>query len=140
MKKLLYVSLVMLFLGTSYAVAGDPQVQNLKVQKQVLKLNTKLTNLRMAYQKALAVHQELRKKASDINAEANSGAVSSYTIMDASASAKAAKERAKVLDKVENANKKVVKSQKKLDKLLKNIEKVQRRLDDLNKRVVFITQ
>ena len=140
MKKLLYVSLVMLFLGTSYAVAGDPQVQNLKVQKQVLKLNTKLTNLRMAYQKALAVHQELRKKASDINAEANSGAVSSYTTMDASASAKAAKERAKVLDKVENANKKVVKSQKKLDKLLKNIEKVQRRLDDLNKRVVFITQ
>ena len=140
MKKLLYVSLVMLFLGTSYAVAGDPQVQNLKAQKQVLKLNTKLTNLRMAYEKALAVHQELRKKASDINAEANSGAVSSYTTMNASASAKAAKERAKVLDKVENANKKVVKSQKKLDKLLKNIEKVQRRLDDLNKRVVFITQ
>ena len=140
MKKLLYVSLVMLFLGTSFAVADGPQVQNLKVQKQVLKLNTKLTNLRMAYQKALAVHQELRKKASDINAEANSGAVSSYTTMDASASAKAAKERAKVLDKVENANKKVVKSQKKLDKLLKNIEKVQRRLDDLNKRVVFITQ
>lgn len=112
MKKLLYVSLVMLFLGTSYAVAGDPQVQNLKAQKQVLKLNTKLTNLRMAYEKALAVHQELCKKASDINAEASSEAVSSYTIMDASASAKAAKERAKVLDKVENANKKVVKSQK----------------------------
>lgn len=140
MKKLLYVSLVMLFLGTSFAVADGPQVQNLKVQKQVLKLNTKLTNLRMAYEKALAVHQELCKKASDINAEASSEAVSSYTIMDASASAKAAKERAKVLDKVENANKKVVKSQKKLDKLQKNIEKVQRRLDDLNKRVVFITQ
>ena len=140
MKKMLCASLMLLFLGINSVVAGSPDVENLKLQKEVLKLNTQLTNLRLEYDKALTVHQELCKKASDINAGANSEAVSSYTIMDASASAKAAKERAKVLDKVENANKKVVKSQKKLDKLQKNIEKVQRRLDDLNKRVVFITQ
>lgn len=140
MKKLLYVSLVMLFLGTSYAVAGDPQVQNLKAQKRVLKLNTELTNLRMAYEKALAASSGLQTKAAEANADANSTIVTSYSTADASGTAQTAKDQAKTLDKVEKANDKLAKNQKELDRLKKKIEKVQSQLDKLNKKIEFVNQ
>ena len=118
---------------------SNPEVKRLKVQQEVLKLNTELNKLRIDYEKTVSETSSLREKAMEANANANAS-VPTFSTSDAAATAKEAKERAKALKKVNAANKKLAKNQKQIESLQKKMQKVQNRLDALNKKIEFVTQ
>ena len=133
MKRFILASIMMLSLGVT-VYADNQEIRDLKTQQKALKLQTQLTNTQLQYEKAIASLAELRKKAADVNAEANASVVTGLSTRDAEATAKAAKARAKTLKEVTKMNK----EQKKVEKLEKKMEKIQDKISKLNQKVEFV--
>ena len=134
MKRFILASIMMLSLGVT-VYADNQEIRDLKTQQKALKLQTQLANTQLQYEKAIASLAELRKKAADVNAEANASVVTGLSTRDAEATAKAAKARAKTLKEV---TKKLAKEQKKVEKLEKKMEKIQDKISKLNQKVEFV--
>ena len=137
MKRFILASIMMLSLGVT-VYADNQEIRDLKTQQKALKLQTQLTNTQLQYEKAIASLAELRKKAADVNAEANASVVTGLSTRDAAATAKAAKARAKTLKEVTKMNKKLAKEQKKVEKREKKMEKIQDKISKLNQKVEFV--
>ena len=117
-------AILMVSCGTQNA-----KVSELEAQKELLELNTKLTKLKIDYEKEKATTDDLRNKAAAVNAQANT-ATTDFHSSDAKATATDAKQTMKVLKDTE----------KKLHKLEKEIAKVQGRLDKLNQQIEFVNK
>ena len=127
-------AILMVSCGTQNA-----KVSELEAQKEVLELNTKLTKLKIDYEKEKATTDDLRNKAAAVNAQANT-VTTDFSSSDAKATAKDAKQTMKVLKDTEKINKDLASSEKKLHKLEKEIAKVQGRLDKLNQQIEFVNK
>ena len=117
----------------------NAKVSELEAQKELLELNTKLTKLKIDYEKEKATTDDLRNKAAAVNAQANT-ATTDFHSSDAKATATDAKQTMKVLKDTEKINKDLASSEKKLHKLEKEIAKVQSRLDKLNQQIEFVNK
>ena len=137
MKKIILASIMMLSIGIT-GCASSQEFSELKTQQKALKLQTQLTNTQLQYEKAIASLAELRKKAADVNAEANASVVTGLSTRDAEATAKAAKARAKTLKDVTKLNKTLAQEQTKVEKLEKKMEKIQDKISKLNQKVEFV--
>ena len=138
MKKSLLTSALAAVLVVSCGTQ-NARVSELEAQKEVLELNTKLTKLKIDYEKEKAVTDDLRNKAAAVNAQANT-ATTDFSSSDAKATAKDAKQTMKVLKETEKINRDLASSEKKLHKLEKEIAKVQGRLDKLNQQIEFVNK
>ena len=127
-------AILMVSCGTQNA-----KVSELEAQKEVLELNTKLTKLKIDYEKEKATTDDLRNKAAAVNAQANT-TTTDFNSSDAKATAKDAKQTMKVLKETEKINRDLASSEKKLHKLEKEIAKVQGRLDKLNQQIEFVNK
>jgi slyB protein len=128
---------MMLSLGIT-ANASNQEIRDLKAQQKALKLQTQLTNTQLEYEKAVVNLAEVKRKASAVNAEANNSVVTGLSTRNPEASAKAAKDRVKILKEANKMNKKVAKEEKKVEKLQKKIEKLQGEIDKLRQKVEFV--
>lgn len=137
MKKIILASIMMLSFGIT-ANASNQEIRDLKVQQKALKLQTQLTNTQLEYEKAVVNLAEVKRKASAVNAEANNSVVTGLSTRNPEASAKAAKDRVKILKEANKMNKKVAKEEKKVEKLQKKIEKLQGEIDKLRQKVEFV--
>ena len=137
MKKIILASIMMLSIGIT-ANASNQEIRDLKAQQKALKLQTQLTNTQLEYEKAVVHLAEVKSKASAVNAEANNSVVTGLSTRNPEASAKAAKDRVKILKEVNKMNKKVAKQEKKVEKLQKKIEKLQGEIDKLRQKVEFV--
>ena len=137
MKKIILASIMMLSLGIT-ANASNQEIRDLKAQQKALKLQTQLTNTQLKYEKAVVNLAEVKRKASAVNAEANNSVVTGLSTRNPEASAKAAKDRVKILKEANKMNKKVAKEEKKVEKLQKKIEKLQGEIDKLRQKVEFV--
>ena len=137
MKKIILASIMMLSLGIT-ANASNQEIRDLKAQQKALKLQTQLTNTQLEYEKAVVHLAEVKSKASAVNAEANNSVVTGLSTRNPEASAKAAKDRVKILKEANKMNKKVAKEEKKVEKLQKKIEKLQGEIDKLRQKVEFV--
>ena len=137
MKKIILASIMMLSFGIT-AIASNQEIRDLKAQQKALKLQTQLTNTQLKYEKAVVNLAEVKRKASAVNAEANNSVVTGLSTRNPEASAKAAKDRVKILKEANKMNKKVAKEEKKVEKLQKKIEKLQGEIDNLRQKVEFV--
>ena len=137
MKKIILASIMMLSFGIT-ANASNQEIRDLKAQQKALKLQTQLTNTQLKYEKAVVNLAEVKRKASAVNAEANNSVVTGLSTRNPEASAKAAKDRVKILKEANKMNKKVAKEEKKVEKLQKKIEKLQGEIDNLRQKVEFV--
>ena len=137
MKKIILASIMMLSFGIT-GCASSQEFSELKAQQKALKLQTQLTNTQLEYEKAVVNLAEVKRKASAVNAEANNSVVTGLSTRNPEASAKAAKDRVKILKEVNKMNKKVAKEEKKVEKLQKKIEKLQGEIDKLRQKVEFV--
>ena len=137
MKKIILASIMMLSFGIT-ANASNQEIRDLKAQQKALKLQTQLTNTHLEYEKAVVNLAEVKRKASAVNAEANNSVVTGLSTRNPEASAKAAKDRVKILKEANKMNKKVAKEEKKVEKLQKKIEKLQGEIDKLRQKVEFV--
>ncbi|WP_281642976.1 SlyB protein [Hoylesella loescheii] len=137
MKKIILASIMMLSFGIT-ANASNQEIRDLKAQQKALKLQTQLTNTQLKYEKAVVNLAEVKRKASAVNAEANNSVVTGLSTRNPEASAKAAKDRVKILKEANKMNKKVAKEEKKVEKLQKKIEKLQGEIDKLRQKVEFV--
>ncbi len=137
MKKIILASIMMLSIGIT-ANASNQEIRDLKAQQKALKLQTQLTNTQLEYEKAVVHLAEVKSKASAVNAEANNSVVTGLSTRNPEASAKAAKDRVKILKEANKMNKKVAKEEKKVEKLQKKIEKLQGEIDKLRQKVEFV--
>ena len=137
MKKIILASIMMLSFGIT-ANASNQEIRDLKAQLKALKLQTQLTNTQLEYEKAVVNLAEVKRKASAVNAEANNSVVTGLSTRNPEASAKAAKDRVKILKEANKMNKKVAKEEKKVEKLQKKIEKLQGEIDKLRQKVEFV--
>ena len=137
MKKIILAIVMMLSFGIT-VYAGNQEVQDLKSQQKALKLQTKLTNTQLEYEKAVVHLAEVKRKASAVNAEANNSVVTGLSSRNPEASAKAAKDRVKILKEANKMNKKVAKEEKKVENIQKKIEKLQGEIDKLSQKVEFV--
>ena len=137
MKRFILASIMMLSLGVT-VYADNQEIRDLKTQQKALKLQTRLTNTQLRYEKATASLADLRKKAADINAEANASVVTGFSTRDAATTAKAARARAKTLREVTKMNKRLAKEQRKVERLEKRMNKLQEQISKLNKEVKFV--
>jgi len=137
MKKIILAIVMMLSFGIT-VYAGNQEVQDLKSQQKALKLQTKLTNTQLEYEKAVVHLAEVKRKASAVNAEANNSVVTGLNTRNPEASAKAAKDRVKILKEANKMNKKVAKEEKKVENIQKKIEKLQGEIDKLSQKVEFV--
>ena len=137
MKKIILASIMMLSIGIT-ANANNQEIRDLKAQQKALKLQTQLTNTQLEYEKAVVNLAEVKRKASAVNAEANNSVVTGLSTRNPEASAKAAKDRVKILKEVNKMNKKVAKEEKKVEKLQKKMEKLQGEIDKLRQKVEFV--
>ncbi len=137
MKKIILASIMMLSFGIT-ANASNQEIRDLKAQQKALKLQTQLTNTQLEYEKAVVHLAEVKSKASAVNAEANNSVVTGLSTRNPEASAKAAKDRVKILKEANKMNKKVAKEEKKVEKLQKKIEKLQGEIDKLRQKVEFV--
>lgn len=137
MKKIILASIMMLSIGIT-GCASSQEFSELKAQQKALKLQTQLTNTQLEYEKAVVHLAEVKSKASAVNAEANNSVVTGLSTRNPEASAKAAKDRLKILKEVNKMNKKVAKEEKKVEKLQKKIEKLQGEIDKLRQKVEFV--
>ena len=137
MKKIILASIMMLSFGIT-ANASNQEIRDLKAQQKALKLQTQLTNTQLEYEKAVVNLAEVKRKASAVNAEANNTVVTGLSTRNPEASAKAAKDRVKILKEANKMNKKVAKEEKKVEKLQKKIEKLQGEIDKLRQKVEFV--
>ena len=136
MKKV--ILLLVMVMSTIFSFAQDEtRIKNLKEQKEILSLTTKLNKLQLDYEKEKVNNVELSKKAADINAEANI-ATTEFNTTNASSTVKDAKTTIKRLKEAKSINKKLAKSQKTLTKMEKKIAKLQAKIDDCNKRIKFV--
>ena len=117
MKRFILASLLMLTFGVTVFAGDNRQINDLKNQQKALKLQTQLTNTQLQYEKELASLESLRKRAVEINIEANSSVVTGLSTKDAAATAKAANDRVKMLKEVAKINKKLAKGEKKIEGL-----------------------
>ena len=138
MKKVILVLVMAMSAILGYA-QDETRIKNLKEQKEILSLTTKLNKLQLNYEKEKADHNEISKKAAELNAEANM-ATTDFNTSDASSTVKDAKKTVKKLKEVQSINKKLAKSQKKLNDMEKKIVKLKARLDDLDKKIKFVEQ
>ena len=97
-----------------------------------------LTNTQLEYEKAVVHLAEVKRKASTVNAEANNSVVTGLSTRNPEASAKAAKDRVKILKEANKMNKKVAKEEKKVENIQKKIEKLQGEIDKLRQKVEFV--
>lgn len=137
MKKIILASIMMLSIGIT-GCASSQEFSELKAQQKALKLQTQLTNTQLKYEKAVVNLAEVKRKASAVNAEANNSVVTGLSTRNPEASAKAAKDRVKILKEANKMNKKVAKEEKKVEKLQKKIEKLQGEIDKLRQKVEFV--
>jgi len=137
MKKIILASIMMLSIGIT-ANASNQEIRDLKAQQKALKLQTQLTNTQLEYEKAVVHLAEVKSKASAVNAEANNSVVTGLSTRNPEASAKAAKDRVKILKEANKMNKKVAKEEKKVEKLQKKMEKLQGEIDKLRQKVEFV--
>lgn len=137
MKKIILASIMMLSIGIT-GCASSQEFSELKTQQKALKLQTQLTNTQLKYEKAVVNLAEVKRKASAVNAEANNSVVTGLSTRNPEASAKAAKDRVKILKEANKMNKKVAKEEKKVEKLQKKIEKLQGEIDKLRQKVEFV--
>ena len=137
MKKIILASIMMLSFGIT-ANASNQEIRDLKAQQKALKLQTQLTNTQLKYEKAVVNLAEVKRKASAVNAEANNSVVTGLSTRNPEASAKAAKDRVKILKEANKMNKKVAKEEKKVEKLQKKIEKLQGEIDNRRQKVEFV--
>ena len=137
MKKVLLICMLAFSTAISFGQNKAFDVENLKTQKKVLALNTKLNNLKLEYQKEKENFGELNEKAATVNATANV-ATTDFTSSDAATTVKDAKETVKTLKEAQKINKKLLTSQKKLNHLEKKMNKIQARLNEFNKKVKFV--
>ena len=137
MKKIILASIMMLSFGIT-ANASNQEIRDLKAQQKALKLQTQLTNTQLKYEKAVVNLAEVKRKASAVNAEANNSVVTGLSTRNPEASAKAAKDRVKILKEANKMNKKVAKEEKKVEKLQKKREKLQGEIDKLRQKVEFV--
>ena len=137
MKKIILASIMMLSFGIT-ANASNQEIRDVKAQQKALKLQTQLTNTQLKYEKAVVNLAEVKRKASAVNAEANNSVVTGLSTRNPEASAKAAKDRVKILKEANKMNKKVAKEEKKVEKLQKKIEKLQGEIDKLRQKVEFV--
>ena len=137
MKKIILASIMMLSFGIT-GCASSQAFSELKAQQKALKLQTQLTNTQLEYEKAVVNLAEVKRKASAVNAEANNSVVTGLSTRNPEASAKAAKDRVKILKEANKMNKKVAKEEKKVEKLQKKMEKLQGEIDKLRQKVEFV--
>ena len=137
MKKIILASIMMLSIGIT-GCASSQEFSELKAQQKALKLQTQLTNTQLEYEKAVVNLAEVKRKASAVNAEANNSVVTGLSTRNPEASAKAAKDRVKILKEANKMNKKVAKEEKKVEKLQKKMEKLQGEIDKLRQKVEFV--
>ena len=137
MKKIILASIMMLSFGIT-ANASNQEIRDLKAQQKALKLQTQLTNTQLEYEKAVVNLADVKRKASAVNAEANNSVVTGLSTRNPEASAKAAKDRVKILKEANKMNKKVAKEEKKVEKLQKKMEKLQGEIDKLRQKVEFV--
>lgn len=137
MKKIILASIMMLSFGIT-ANASNQEIRDLKAQQKALKLQTQLTNTQLEYEKAVVNLAEVKRKASAVNVEANNSVVTGLSTRNPEASAKAAKDRVKILKEANKMNKKVAKEEKKVEKLQKKMEKLQGEIDKLRQKVEFV--
>ena len=136
MKKV--ILLLVMVMSTIFSFAQDEtRIKNLKEQKEILSLTTKLNKLQLDYEKEKVNNVELSKKAADINVEANI-ATTEFSTTNASSTVKDAKTTIKRLKEAKSINKKLAKSQKTLSKMERKIAKLQAKIDDSNKRIKFV--
>ena len=138
MKKSLLASALAAVLVVSCGTQ-NAKVSELEAQKELLELNTKLTKLKIDYEKEKSTTDDLRNKAAAVNAQADT-VTTDFSSSDAKATVKAAKQTMKVLKDTEKINKDLASSEKKLHKLEKEIAKVQGRLDQLNQQIEFVNK
>ena len=138
MKKTLLTSVLAAVLVVSCGTQ-NAKVSELEAQKELLELNTKLTKLKIDYEKEKATTDDLRNKAAAVNAQADT-VTTDFSSSDAKATVKDAKQTMKVLKDTEKINKDLASSEKKLHKLEKEIAKVQGRLDQLNQQIEFVNK
>ena len=136
MKKSLLTSALAAVLVVSCGTK-NARVSELEAQKEALELKTKLTKLKIDYEKEKASTDDLIYIAAAVNAQAIT-ATTDFSSSDAKATAKDAKQTMKVLKDTEKINRDLASSEKKLHKLEKEIAKVQGRLDQLNQQVKIV--
>lgn len=139
MKKLFLAAMLLFSLSAVCTAGNDPEMERLKAQQEVLKLNGQLTKLKIAYEKATSETDELKKRAMEANSNVDTSAPD-FSTTDAATAAKDAKARAKALKKVKDANNRLAKNQKNIATLEKKMQKVQSRLDKLSKKIEFVDQ
>ena len=139
MRKLALAAIVLFSLSEVCTAGRNPEVERLKAQQEILKLNAQLNKLQIEYEKAVSETEGLKAKAIEANSDANASATT-FSTADAAATAKEAKERVKAMERVKETNKKLAKNQKTIATLKKKIQKVQSRLDKLGEKIEFVGQ
>lgn len=136
MKRLFLIGIMVLSAVAGFA-QNNTKIDKLKEQQKVLRLTTELNKLQLEYEKEKSNNIELKKKVSDINAEADIATVE-FNTANASNTVKDADSTIKKLKKVKSINKKLEKSQKALTKIEKKIAKLQDKIDESNKKIEFV--
>lgn len=136
MKRLFLIGIMVLSAVAGFA-QNNTKIDKLKEQQKVLRLTTELNKLQLEYEKEKSNNIELKKKVSDINAEADIAAAE-FNTANASNTVKDADSTIKKLKKVKSINKKLEKSQKALTKIEKKIAKLQDKIDESNKKIEFV--
>ncbi|MDO4225016.1 MAG: SlyB protein [Bergeyella zoohelcum] len=138
MKNILF-GIGLLGLLISCAGSATSQMQTLKSQEQVLKLNTELNNLKIQREKQSQEVTKLQYAVNKLDAQADAKTNEfSASNSDAATTVKTARKTGHLLKETQKANSHLAKSQEKLKSLDQQILKVQEKLDKLNKGVEFV--
>lgn len=132
---ILFISLTLVSCATK-----SPEMERLEAREQVLKLNKKLNDYRMDYEKERLENKQLQMQVKSYNEDANKATNKFKTTENPGNVASDAKSAQKILKKAEKANEDLAKSNQKLEKIQKKIDEVQSEIDELNKKIEFVDQ
>lgn len=139
MKKILFTGILFSAFAVSCGGSQNPIVKGLEGKKEILELNTKLTNLKIDLEKQKEETNKKRAIVASLNQKANQE-TATFSSSDASSTAKEAKDTASLLNDTAKANKELAKEEKKLEKINSEIQKIKDKLDELSKKVEFVDQ
>lgn len=139
MKKIIFTGILFSTFVISCGGSQNPAIRKLEEKKEILELNTKLTNLKINLEKQKEETNKKRAIVASLNQKANQE-TTSFSSSDAKATAKDAKDTASLLNDTAKANKELEKEEKKLEKINSEILKIKNKLNELSKKVEFVNQ
>lgn len=139
MKKLLVLTMMAGFaaFGTVKAQSTE-NMADLKVKKEILKLNTKLNNDKIKLEKERKDFAQYKDAVESANRTADRKGSNFSGSNDLKDTEKEAKKAAKSMKDVQRANDRLAKSQKNIENLEKDIKKSEEKISKLKQQIEFV--